>query len=213
MVRTGDTVRRPAHDRSSYVHAVLLHLADMQFDGAPRALGFDEHGREIVSYIEGRVIRQAAELSESMIRSAAELIRRFHAATAGTTFVDGDDVVLHGDLGPHNTVYVGDRAVGLIDWDGGVRAGPRIRDVGHAVWCFADIGAGGGPLPVQARRAALFCAAYGWDEPDQVIDEITDRFRRARRDHLAAGREPAAAIFTEYIAWMERFAPALKALL
>lgn len=84
VVRTGDTVRRPAHDRSSYVHAVLLHLADVQFDGAPRALGFDEHGREIVSYIEGRVIRQAAELSESMIRSAAELIRRFHAATAGT---------------------------------------------------------------------------------------------------------------------------------
>lgn len=45
-----------------------------------------------------------------------------------------------------------------------------------------------------------------------MIDEITDRFHRARADHMAAGREPAAEIFVEYIAWMDRFGPALKAL-
>lgn len=58
----------------------------------------------------------------------------------------------------------------------------------------------------------MFCDAYGWDEPGRVIDEITDRFHRARADHMAAGREPAAEIFVEYIAWMDRFGPALKAL-
>jgi tRNA A-37 threonylcarbamoyl transferase component Bud32 len=97
------------------VHAVLRHLEAVGFAGAPCVLGVDEQGREIVSYIEGRVIRDAAELSEPQLRSAAELIRRFHDATAGTELADGGEVVLHGDLGPHNTVFVGDRAVGLID--------------------------------------------------------------------------------------------------
>jgi aminoglycoside phosphotransferase (APT) family kinase protein len=210
VVRVGDTVRRPAHARWRYVHAVLCYLETVGFEGAPRALGLDEGGREIVSYIEGQVIRDASELSEDHLRSVAKLIRRFHDATAGTELAEGGEVVLHGDLGPHNTVFVEGSAVGLIDWDEYVGPGPRIHDLGHAVWCFADIGEGGGPLSEQARRARLICDSYGWSEPDLVIDEITDRFRRARADHASVGRDRAVAIFTDLIAWMERFAPDLK---
>jgi hypothetical protein len=57
----------------------------------------------------------------------------------------------------------------------------------------------------------VICDAYGWAEPALVIDEITDRFRRARSAHTAAGRDRAAVIFGELIDWMERHAPTLKA--
>ncbi|MGW6461410.1 phosphotransferase [Streptomyces sp. NPDC055078] len=167
-------------------------------------------GREILGYVEGEIVGDPAELSDARLRSAAELIRRFHDATAGTPLAEGAEAVLHGDLGPHNTVFDGERAVALIDWDDGVAPGPRVHDLGHAVWCFADIG-GGLPLPEQARRAGLLCEAYGWEgDRAQVIDEITARFRRAHADHTAAGRQEAAAFFATGIAWMERHAPALK---
>lgn len=212
VVRVGDTVRRPRHDRWEYVHAVLRHLSAAGFDGAPRVLGTDERGRAILSYVDGTVHEPAA-LSDAQLASAAWLIRRFHDTTAGSSLAGGEEVVLHGDLGPHNTVFAGSRAVALIDWDDGAAPGPRVRDVGHAVWCFADVGAGGGPLDRQAHRAAVFCDAYGWADPAEVLDELTTRFHRARTDHLANGRTAAVAIFAEYIAWMDRHTPTLTRLM
>lgn len=212
VVRVGDTVRRPPHRRSEYVHTLLRHLSAAGFDGAPRVLGIDEHGREILSYIDGTV-HESGALSDTQLASAARLIRRFHDATAGTALAGGAQVVLHGDLGPHNTVFVGERAVALIDWDDGVKPGPRVHDVGHAVWCFADIGADGGPLERQAHRARVVCDAYGWPDPAEVIDEIAVRFGRARADHLAHGRAKAVAIFAGYLAWMDTHAPTLTRLM
>ncbi|HEY0452040.1 phosphotransferase [Actinophytocola sp.] len=212
-MRVGDTVRRPPHDRSPYVHAVLRHLAAAGFDGAPRFLGTDARGRAILSYVDGTVTADAAALSDLQVAGAGRLVRGFHDATAGTGLAGGEEVVLHGDLGPHNTVFAGERAVALIDWDDGVAPGPRVRDVGHAVWCFADIGASGGPLAVQAHRARVFLDAYGWPDPAEVVDEIAARFRRARADHLAHDRADAAAIFAGYVGWMERHAPTLTTLM
>jgi hypothetical protein len=37
------------------VHALLRHLAAAGFDGAPRVLGIDAQGREVLSYLEGEV--------------------------------------------------------------------------------------------------------------------------------------------------------------
>lgn len=56
LVRIGGTIRRPLHDRSAYVQAVLLHLEAVGFEGAPRFLGVDDEGREILTYIEGDVL-------------------------------------------------------------------------------------------------------------------------------------------------------------
>jgi hypothetical protein len=53
IVRVGDTVRRPLHRSSEFVHALLRHFESVGFTGAPRLLGIDEHGREILSYVEG----------------------------------------------------------------------------------------------------------------------------------------------------------------
>jgi hypothetical protein len=101
IVRVGDTVRRPRHARSEFVHTVLRHLDAAGFDGAPRLLGIDERGREVLTYISGETIDSTpARLCDARLVSAARLIRRFHDATAGTALAAAEEIVAHGDLGP-----------------------------------------------------------------------------------------------------------------
>src|SRR5207249_366967 len=52
-VRVGDTVRRRAGPWTPAVHALLRHLEAVGFEGSPRVIGIDEHGREALAYIEG----------------------------------------------------------------------------------------------------------------------------------------------------------------
>ena len=60
VVRIGETVRRMSRNRavSSAVFDLLRHLEQEGFTGAPRALGFDEQGREILTFIAGEVAAQ-----------------------------------------------------------------------------------------------------------------------------------------------------------
>src|SRR5581483_10940129 len=53
VVRVGDTVRRPAGSGSRLMRDVLLHLERVGFDAAPRWLGLDEEGRDVLSWIDG----------------------------------------------------------------------------------------------------------------------------------------------------------------
>jgi hypothetical protein len=55
VVRIGDTVRRPSKSNFAFVHALLAHLGDEDFDAVPRYLGADEQGREILSFQPGEV--------------------------------------------------------------------------------------------------------------------------------------------------------------
>ena len=190
LVRVGATVRRPAHARSDVVQALLRHLEAAGFDGAPRALGYDERGREVLEFVEGEVpAGPPYALSDARLLSAARLIRRFHDATVSSPLCRGQEVVCHGDLGAHNTVFRGEQAVALIDWDAGLAPGRRAVDFAHAVWCFADLTGDAVPVAEQARRTRLMCAAYPGMTPRPVVDELTARFHRARPAHgRRAGR-------------------------
>src|SRR3954451_8300444 len=53
VVRVGDTVRRTMYPWSASVHLLLQHLESVGFGGAPRFLGIDDKGREVLSYVEG----------------------------------------------------------------------------------------------------------------------------------------------------------------
>lgn len=55
---SGLAARSAAHCTTApaYVQAVLLHLEAVGFEGAPRFLGVDDEGREILTYIEGDVL-------------------------------------------------------------------------------------------------------------------------------------------------------------
>ena len=50
IVRVGQSVRRPTGPWTRGVHALLAHLGEHGFGGAPRVHGIDERGREILDY-------------------------------------------------------------------------------------------------------------------------------------------------------------------
>lgn len=212
VVRIGATLRRPAHPRSDQVQALLRHLEVVGFDGAPRALGYDRHGREVLTFIEGDVFGAPPYgLSDACVISAARLVKAFHDAAASSLLSGDQETVCHGDLGPHNTVFRDDVAIALIDWDEDVAAGRRAVDFAHAVWCFADLTDPSVPVDVQAHKTHLMCSAYPGMTPDAVVSELTARFYRAREDHAAAGRSGAVAVFEKLIRWVHRHGDQIRA--
>ena len=102
VVRIGDTVRRPHGPHSGYVRELLDQLERSGFDGAPRALGRDDQGRDVYSFIPGEVPLDLGLFSDVQLRSAFELLRRFHDATAGSALAGAAEVVCHGDVSPCN---------------------------------------------------------------------------------------------------------------
>ncbi|MBI3972743.1 MAG: hypothetical protein HY332_15820 [Chloroflexi bacterium] len=82
-VRVGDTVRRAARPWTPAVRALLCHLESVGFDGAPRVLGVDEQGREVLTFIAGDVgWRPYPEgiFDDDALLAAARLMRRYHEA-------------------------------------------------------------------------------------------------------------------------------------
>lgn len=55
IVRRDGTVRRPHGPHSPAVEAYLLHLERAGFERAPRFLGIDDDGREVVSLLPGEM--------------------------------------------------------------------------------------------------------------------------------------------------------------
>ncbi len=55
VVRVGDTVRRAAGPWTPTIHALLRHIRAAGFSAGPEPLGMDERGREILSFLRGRV--------------------------------------------------------------------------------------------------------------------------------------------------------------
>jgi len=206
VVRAGDTVRRRPGGR--FVHELLGFFERSGWGGAPKFLGLDEQGREILSFVEGYVPWQAAapapvtadtittgtvKADASLVR-VAELVREFHDLTAGTPLAGDAGVVCHNDLAPNNTVYAPDgpglRPVAFIDWDLAA-PGRRIHDVAHVCWQYLGLGPGAAAGPA-ARGIRLICDAYRLDGRDEILDVIMwwqDRCWRGIQAGAEAGEE------------------------
>jgi hypothetical protein len=83
--RVGPSVRRPWRPAGPAARPLLDHLARAGFDGAPRFLGVDDQGREMLSFIPAR--RPSSPfppwaLTDEALVSVAALLRRFHEAVA-----------------------------------------------------------------------------------------------------------------------------------
>ena len=142
VIRVGDTVVRPVAPCRRATHALLGHLAEVGFDGAPRVLAAGPF-TETLTYIDGHAaVPPLAEdtLTDAALMSVADLVRRYHLAAASfdpagyqwprpipARFRTG--LVSHNDVHPANLVFREGRAVALIDFD---LAGP-----GSAAWDVA----------------------------------------------------------------------------
>ncbi len=195
-VRVGDTVRRPAGLWSVGVDALLRHLEERGFEGAPRSLGFDERGRHVVEWIEGETLTNMNTTAVAKYRRVGELIRDFHDAVedfqppTGTQWnivipPDRRDLVIHHDLGPWNLVC-GDGRWVFIDWD---NAGPgsRLWDLSYAAHGFIPLQPGTEPQEAGRRLSAL-ADSYGLEQADrQRLAGILVRRILSMYDLLAHG--------------------------
>ncbi len=153
IVRVGDTVRRPAGPWTPAVHGLLKHLERKGFAGAPRALGLDAQGREILSFAEGaaawpwEAFRPLAT-DEGLLR-VADLIGAYHAAVAdfrpppGAVWSEvaprsAADTLCHNDLAPWNLIVGPAGELTFIDWDLAA-PGARLSDLGYAARAFTPL--------------------------------------------------------------------------
>ncbi len=185
VTRVGDTVRRPWRPTSEGTRALLEHLERVGFDGAPRFLGTDERGREMLSYVDGTAVIPPYPdwaLTDEALVSVAELMRRYHEAVASfdpaghvwpraLPAAYRGAIVSHNDPNLDNVIFSGGRAVALIDFD---LAGPGTApwDVACAVRLWAPL-RDPVDMPEELAGQALarlrtFADAYGLDAEDRA---------------------------------------------
>jgi hypothetical protein len=213
----GDVVRRPAQPWTPTVHAFLRHLRTAGLECVPEPLGIDAD-TETLGYLPGASGRDGWFASHSLdgLCSAARLLRRLHDASVGWVPPDDavwaavpraglggtevDAVMCHGDPGPWNFVWHGDRAVGLIDWDF-LYPGPRLDDVAYALRWFAptrndDLAREWHhfpEVPDRRERIAAFLVAYGDLPAFDRVEAIARRMEatmEVERSFAEAGVEP-----------------------
>ena len=192
VVRVGDTVRRSMTGSSPAVHDLLRHLERVGFDGAPRVLGVDDRGREILTFHPGRMLIERFDLlsSDDGYARYARLVASFHGATesydcppdAPWSPIARDPVggshMLHGDLGPWNVVAGDDRWV-IIDFDGAA-PGRLEWELAYILQVSVPLFPGMGLDDAEvARRVELFASEYGMSAQllDAALDLVPDRCR------------------------------------
>jgi len=187
--RVGDTVRRGVGPWTARVHQLLAHLRAKGILEVPAPLGFDEQGREILTYIPGLVGNDPIPESlraDSVLIAAARLLRRMHDATQDVAQIWQDgwqaptrppvEVICHGDFAPYNCVFEQDKLVGVIDFDN-AHPGNRQWDLAYALYRFAPLTDpsnpdGYGTTSTQCRRVRLFCDEYGLQDRSTILQSI-----------------------------------------
>ncbi|WP_433324443.1 phosphotransferase enzyme family protein [Spirillospora sp. CA-294931] len=214
IVRIGDTVRRPARPFTATIQAYLAHLHRAGFPHAPVPLGYDDQGRETVSFVPGDVPREPLP-DEDVLSALARLIRKLHEAaeswkppedavwatlpgTERIPLVDTpSELVGHRDYCPGNVVFRDGLPVALIDFDL-ARPTTRVYEIANALYWWAPLlhpkdrpaSLAGADIP---HRVALFADAYGMSGPQRrelvpLATRMVRRFHRTAR--AAAGADP-----------------------
>jgi hypothetical protein len=195
VFRRGATVLRPSGPWTPTVHALLRHLERAGFAGAPRVVGdgYDDQGREVLTFIEGTFVHPRA-WSDDQIWHAGRLLRALHDATKGFRpppdaiwcpwpFRAGPGepgtVISHCDAGPWHFAVRDELPFALIDWD---TAGPtdRLDEIAATAWWNAqlhddDIAERHLLPPAAARAAQLGYFLDGYRLPAAERDGLVTR--------------------------------------
>jgi hypothetical protein len=230
-----NVVHKRASPWTPTVHALLRHLEDAGFDGAPRALGFDDQGREMLTFLPGETIGDrtpwpAWALADSMLVQVGRWLRRLHDVTAGFVapadqvwFIGGTMrpglIIGHQDAAPYNAVVDGDRLVGFYDWD---IAGPSSRewDLAFTALPWVPLASPSDDAPAsgageRSRRFHLLLDAYGYDGDRRAFRDVVPERARVQAGVIrrTADAGDAASIALLPIAGLlERSAAGVEAL-
>ncbi|WP_245931244.1 phosphotransferase [Actinokineospora auranticolor] len=177
----GDTVRRSRG--SDFAAQVLRHLECAGYPYAPRYLGVDEKGRDILTFIPGHTTDHPSQRADGAYRLAGSMLRALHDVTAGHPLAGGEDCVMHGDPGPFNAIVQDGLPVAFIDWSG-CRPGGRLDDLGYLAWTWCVQESGG--VPVAAQAAHLREARDGYGDVD-AVDLVEAMVRR--QEHIIAAEQ------------------------
>ena len=219
VVRVGDTVRRPVGPAG--VQALLRWYEQAGFDGAPRFIGLDEQGREILSFVDGEPAFAPVPAGDEVVAAVGRLLRRAHDAQAGFAppldpgwqrhETDGEtgEVIGHCDLFWTNVIFRQGLPVALIDWEL-ARPTTRALDVALAAtyWGGVRIDAQlvqwGLPLDRRGERLRILCDAYGLDRSQRatMLDELADHRHRRIEGGLWRGATPREVIVAN-LQWLE----------
>jgi hypothetical protein len=194
-IRVGETVRRPCGPWTDSVHGLLRFLEQASFIGSPRVLGFDDHGREVLSYLPGNTVGDQRPWpkwvhSDEALVQVAHWLRSYHETVADfrppqrAVWREGGEwrpgmIIGHNDAAPYNAVWTDERRLnGFFDWD---FAGPVTTEWDLAFTAFAWV-------PLHARHVVR---AEGYTA-------LADRPRRLRRflDEYRWSGDPAAFLAT-----------------
>ncbi len=219
VVRVGDTVRRTPGIGAAAVHRLLDTVRAAGVTEVPKPLGFDDRGREILTFLPGDVGGYPLPdwlWNPEIVRDAGVLLRRIHDASV--PLVDGDfvwaqprrepaEVICHNDVAPYNMTFLNGRLTGLFDFDES-SPGPRIWDLAYLAYRLAPLvedAAVDTGLGNRLSRVDRLIEAYG--APFSRVDVL--RALGERLGHLAAhaegrARETANSDFAGHAAMYRR---------
>jgi mutator protein MutT len=196
-VRIGRTVRRPVGPWTPAVHRLLDHVGERGLQKVPEVLDRDVRGREVLTYLPGRVLDVDREkLSDAQLVGLTRWARELHSAVADLDLdgpwrffgVEAPTIVAHNDLAPYNVCFRGDQLTGVFDWD---LAGPStpLMELAQLAWTgvplFRAVPAGDA-----ARRLEAMAAAYQGPSAREILAAVPARVRVAVdgiRTAVAAG--------------------------
>ena len=193
ILHIDQTVHRPTHWWTPAVHELLRYLESVGFQYSPRVLGFDDEGREVLSFIEGESGADgwAKITTDEGLVKFAQLLRAYHEAVRSfkpsplsewaysTESLKPGEIMCHGDFGPWNIVWRGDEPVGILDWDMALPAQPRF-DVLYALEYSAPFRDDETALswhhfssvPDRKHRIEVFAEAYGLERLGDVVQDV-----------------------------------------
>ncbi|MEV5948975.1 hypothetical protein [Streptomyces sp. NPDC051993] len=209
-------VHRPVQPWTPTVHALLRHLKTVGFAGAPRVLGVDGQGREVLTQLDGGVAGEelpwpAWVRSETALRQVGAWARRLHDVTRASSRHSmragspdrrgGPDRSSGTTTTPHRGTWSGATGASRVssNWD---TAGPSTRefDLTFTALTWVPLHARGfaertgfTAFENRSRRLHLLRDAYGYEGDRLQFQAVVAQRARTNADvirRMAADGDP-----------------------
>lgn len=230
--RRGNVIYRESGPWSPVIVSLLRHLEQVGFAACPHVVGtgFDERGRETLSFIEGEFVHPGP-WSDEALPLLGSMLRQLHEATSSFKVPDnaiwrgwfgrelgtGPRVIGHCDTGPWNIVSHSNTPIALIDWEA---AGPVGIDteLAQACWLNAQLYDDDiaermnlGSAMARARQVRYLLDGYGFSKKQRdgffgklLAFAIHDAAEQAKEAHVTPDTKGPESLWA--ITWRTRSA-------